>query len=288
MTCARIRSRALVALVLLTAGLAGCLASDAPPDVAGPADGAGNETEMPAVPARMSFGACDVQAGVFDVPAVLAAEKAPPGFTPTSAVEPDGPTASFVVDAHDCGNATSDAFDGTEEDVGWVAYFLAVDPPDEYEDESVDFYLLPVAAVTDAPQVLDVYEAWNLTFEEGTVDMTATTAPTARRGQLEVRSDNISSTLHTAVSSEVPSEDPDHRSRVFGVSDGKVTSIVDFDVSGSDRFMGGAERIVEPGSSAPGDLPLWAAENALTRGVGQHIVAERIDIQPLDPAEVAG
>lgn len=251
-------------------------------------NGTGNETNPSAVPSSMTFSGCDVQVGVFEVPAALAAEKIPEGFQPTSVVQPAAPTASFVVDAHNCEKATSDALEDPVEASGWVSYFLAVDPPDAYEDESVDFYFLPVASIADAPEVADVFEAWDVTVEEGTVDLSATTTPAARTGQLEVESNNISSTLHTAVSSEAAEGDPDHRARWFQVSDGEVTSIVQPTVSASGAFLGWAERVVETAPSDPGDLPFWAAVNPATRGVSQHLTAERIAFEHLDPAGVAG
>lgn len=311
-----------IALVLLLTApaMAGCIGSDASAGDAGPTDaddriasadnedtdgdnGAGDEsdnaddgdetsnddeTTPSAVPSTMTFSGCDVQVGVFEIPAPLVAEKIPQGFEPTSVLQPAAPTASFIVDSHACGDATSDAFDAPVEDVGWVIYFLAVDPPDEYGHESVDFYFLPVAGVSDSQEVLDVYEAWNLTFEDGTVDLTATTTPAARTGQLEVRSDNISSTLHTAVSSEAAEGNPDHRARIFDVSDGEITGIVQPTVSASGAFLGEAERIVETAPSDPGEVPFWTAANPATRGVSQHFIAERIDIQHLDPDEVTG
>lgn len=132
------------------------------------------------------------------------------------------------------------------------------------------------------------FQAWNLDVEEGTVDVTTTATPAAHSGQLEVQSNTISSTLHTAVSSEAADGDPDQGARLFDVSDGEITSVVQPTVSASGAFMGGAERVVETAPSDPGEVPFWAAVNPATRGVGQHFIAERIHVQHLDPGTLTG
>lgn len=241
----------------------------------------------------MSFKDCDIQVGAFEFPAALAAEAVPPGFEPTSLVAPDGPTATFAVDAHSCEHVTVqppnvwEPPDGTVEDVGWVSYVLGVDPPERFKEagtrNDVDHHRISLAAVADSEQVVDVFEAWNLTFEEGTVDMEETNAIAARKGQFTAESDSISSTLHTAVSPAAEGGNASHKGWSYIVDNGEVIGIVEFDVTGNTQFLGGAERIVETAPSNQDEVPFWAAKNPATRGVGLHFDVSSIDSQLRDP-----
>lgn len=304
-----------LAVLLAVPALAGCVGSDAPSGSGSPAgdapsdsadpadevddgaddadeevddgeDEAGEATDPSSVPSRLSFGGCDAQIGVFHLPADLAAEMAPSGFTPTSVLLPGDATASLIVDAHGCDAATSDAFDAPVDDANWVVYLLAVDPPEEYQQEGVDNYFILLGTVTTSPETVEVIEDWGIPAEEGTVDLTATTTPAGRNGQLEVRSDNVSSTLHTVVQPEGAGDDveEDTWNRKFAISDeDEVTGVMDINVTGHTAMVGGSERVVEPDGTDPGALPDLAVKNAATTGLGLHFVARDgfgIDLQP--------
>lgn len=238
----------------------------------------------------MTFNECDIQVGIFEFPAELAAGDVPPGFEPTSLLEPEGPTASFVVDAHACKTATSDGFEGSVRDVGWVTYVLGVDPPERFkkagERNNVDHHRISLAAVADSTKVVDAFDAWNLAFEEGTAEMEETDATAVRSGQFTADSDSVSSTLHTAVSPAAEGGNSSHRGWSYVVKNGEVTCIVEFTVTGDTQFLGGAERIDETPPSDPEDVPFWTAKNPATRGAGAHFDVSSIDIQPLDPETV--
>lgn len=296
------------AVVLPAVPLAGCVGSDAPSGPAGPTvdagDGAGNGTDRPgdnatranatggpAVPSRLSFGGCTVHLGLFFVPAAFIAEQVPPGFSPASQ-DPAGGTATVVAVGAACGNATSDGFDGPVDGVGAMTFFLAVDPPDEYEDGDLADHLLHIATANTFPEVVQVQQAWNLTsVEEGGVDLVETATAAARTGQVEARSENVSATLHTATESgATASAEPGFTARLYAVPDGEVTDVVDINVSAYNRTEGTAKMVFEPFGTGPADLAFWAATNAVTTGMGVHYVADglQVDHWRRAPAQVTG
>lgn len=176
------------------------------------------------------------------------------------------------------------------EDIGWVTYVLAVDPPERFKEagkrNDVDHHWISRAAVADSEQIVDVFETWNLTYEVGTVDMEETDAIAARRGQFEVDSDSVSSTLHAVVSPAADGGNSSHKGWSYIVDNGEVIGIVEFDVTGDTRFLGVAERFVKTAPTDPGAVPFWAAKNPATRGGGLHFDNESIDIQLRDPDKV--
>lgn len=296
------------AVVLLAVPLAGCVGSDAPSGPAGPTvdagAGAGNGTDRPgdnatrangtggpAVPSRLSFGGCTSHLGFFFLPAELVAEEVPPGFSPASQ-DPAGATATVIAVGAACGNATSDGFDGPVDGVGAMTFFLAVDPPDEYEDGDLADHLIHIATANTSPDVVEVQQAWNLTpVEEGSVDLIETSTAAARTGQVEARSENVSATLHTATeSASTASADPGFTVRLYAVPDGEITDVVDINVSAYNRTEGTAKMVFEPFGTDPGDLAFWTATNAVTTGMGVHYVADglEVDYRRRAPAEVTG
>lgn len=299
----------LLSVTLVLVALAGCVGSSGPSDAAPTVDdgtgqdgdagnatdgnGTGaNATEAPAVPSSISFGACKTHIGAFEIPEELAADEMPPGFSPASAFHPAGGTATVIAAGNACGNATSDALDGSVDGPGQFDLLLQVDPPDQYEDEDVLNYLIPILSVTTSPEVLEVYRAWNLTsFEKGSVELTETITPAARNGQVEARGENLSATLHTAVPSEAAGQDdPGFTSRMFVVPDGEVTDVVDINASAFTRITGAGEMALEPFGTDPVDRASWAVINAATTGYADHWVADGFEFElwRRAPAEVAG
>lgn len=286
---ARIPIVLLTALLLIAVPLAGCTGSSGPSDAVPTADdgdetdtgdetddgnatdGTGDNGTVPATTTRLTLAGCNAQQAVFVVPAAVAEGQMPEGFGPADPFGTGGATTALVAVGISCKNATSDGFADPVEGFGSFVAFLAVDPPDEYEDPDVDNYLLQVATVTSTEEVRSVYEDWNLSAEEGSVSLSVTgVSPGARKGTVDVQGEDVQATIHTAVQAQTRSE-ADFRVRTFGIVNGTVTDVVDIAVTGS-TFTDGVSKLElgTPPTDAD-DLQFWALFSPMS-GIATHYV----------------
>lgn len=187
----------LVAVVLVTAGLAGCIGS------AG--DDPSNNTRMDTVeeaPGRLAFDGCREILGVWELAYEDVAPYLPPGFEPTSLADEDtiGQNASMHLIAFDC----------TEpRDASVIFPWLPVVPPDDLVDPEADAFRLMLPCIGDAAFV-EVLQAWGAPCEVGDAQITTETeTPAAATWAFGAQSPNLTVRLEgTGVASGLLSNEP--------------------------------------------------------------------------------
>lgn len=252
---------ALVAVVLLAAGLAGCIGGDdAALEGANTTDAtdAANETDLGTlpdgepVPLDLEMADCYEQTGVFPVPAEAVGEL-PEGFEPVP-FDPAGQTATMLVIALDCSLPGDEAHSE-------VWGMVEVEPPEELAAEDAAFSLIALGAISSTERRAHVYEAWGM-GEDGilagdvTVETLAETPP-ARGGHVLGTDDDFTVHMYTTVEGE-PAPESAGKARAFGVDGGEVTGAMDVAWTDSQggyqtgeaalAFEGGAP-IPEPGGA---------------------------------------
>lgn len=247
----------LLALVLLTAGLAGCIGDDAgdleqanATDAAAEATNASELGTLPdgePVPLDIEMADCYEQTGVFPVPAEAVGEL-PEGFEPVP-FDPAGQTATMLVIALDC------SLPG-DEDHSEVWGMVEVEPPEELAAEDAAFSLIALSAISSTERRAHVYEAWGMGEDEilagdVTVETLAETPP-ARGGHVLGTDDDFTVHLYTATQGP-PTPEEAGQARVFGVADAEVTGMMDVSWTDSEEGLQGEALLdIEDGGM---DLP---------------------------------
>lgn len=237
--------QALVVVVLVAAGLAGCIGStDVPP---GNATDAGPTTDASVptfpngtpVPTTLAYEDCVEQGGSFPVPASAYEDRLPDGFAvaPYSAAgtvdgEPVGATGELVLLGFRCRLP-----DGATESVA-VAYLL-VDPPEAWADPDATFgHGLLLSWVTTSEASAAVYEAWGLGPVTGEVTLDGVETPAARAGTMEASADGATLRIDTATEGPA-TELAGSRLRLFAVhQNGTVTGAMDVDWTALQATLG--------------------------------------------------
>lgn len=132
----------LLLVLLITPGLAGCVASPPPP---------AETARVPPIASFVSFAACEAQAGLFRLPPGAADAFLPTGFDA-------GGVGSLIVLAFDCSNVTSAEPTGIAARGAW--WILRATPPPELRADDVDAHWAILGLVSDAPALDAVLASW--------------------------------------------------------------------------------------------------------------------------------
>lgn len=261
-----------LAVLLLTTGLAGCLGTtddagggDEPlaetsADEASTSTSDGDEpTNASSLPAPIRLDACTTQRAVFALPA-NEAPSLPSGFEPVPyADEPTGDTIQLVTHARACQHQGDEVVEllGT----------IPVDPPESYEAGPVDSYAVLLGGFASNGSILAFYQAAGLTDiveSEVTLELSEL-AEGAEVGEAHAPGDGFEVSVRTAAGGSASSSAPGVE-RVFGTQAGAVTGAVD--LGSSDRQVtgpGGATiNLVETFLPVDGEL---AGEGVHVRGL---------------------
>lgn len=258
------------ACLLLTLGLAGCLAADAP--TAGPAegaDGAGTADAGDGAPSERTLRGCTEQFGAFTIPARQAEPYLPDGFEPVGVAGvplADGTVALAVV-----GLACEDPGTGETVTQWWTE--IPVDPPERYAKEGAMFQYVHVFGVVTGAAMLEAYDAWGIArFVEGDVQVDVPIDPLLV-GAGGTRAANGTAEARLTTTAAGPAQTfPGGPARLFGVADGQVTGIVDAEFTAFTGAFGpamldddGLLPVTVDGPGAGGnfwgyDITFWPAE----------------------------
>lgn len=262
----------MLAVVLLGAGLAGCVGvDDAPLDNVTDA-GHDIDTSVPTfpngtpAPTSVAVRDCYEQGGALPVPASAYEDRLPEGFSlvpfgsTVAAAEPTGRTAELEVLGQMCTLP-----DGSS--VTRVFSYLMVDPPDAWEASDVTFgYGLVLGYVTTSDRQAAVHQAWGFgdVAQAGEVTFDVTQTPAARTGSIQVSADDVSLELDTAVEGP-PTVLEGQTIRWFALGeDGNVTGAKDGNWTSIQLNVG---QVTASGSGAFGTLDGLPAQP----GLGIHV-----------------
>lgn len=294
---------AVVLLVLVAVPLAGCTGSTDQQPAGGPGADEGNTTDDGNVtgeegiganasvdvevhPQRLTYAGCTMHQAAVPFP-FDQFSSAPEGFEPV-AYDPTGTTVELRLTGTFCDNATAATFD--VEDVGEFHAYVAVDPPDDHESSDVDRYLLNFGSIVGDEEVQQLRSAWNLGFPEiGSQSMTNTFADGARQGTYSAESDSISVTLQSATAGSGSSLD-DRTVRIFGLSNGNVTDVVDWTMANGTLTEGAARGVFQASGTDQDALVGTVAFNALLTGEAWHAFGDDLGFEMVrrDPGTLAG
>jgi hypothetical protein len=268
------REACVLILILLAAGLAGCLGGDDPPqlDPGPPAEGDGDEEpprpESPRFPGApdgedfpASWSGCESHEARFLIPADMVGEL-PAGFTPVSG-DPAGQTAVIAAQAHSCEGGSV-----LGRDLSPHAEFrlvVLVEPPPEYSESGVDEYQFLLDGVTSSETMAVQYWIWGFWIEIGEVGFSTVDGVVARVGQvtLDLFGDVE---LITVVQSAAP-DCGDRQVRTFSWDIEYEASYLDS--MATDLCRGeGIGKMLLPEPWPTDELPLWLLINTITTGQG--------------------
>ncbi len=211
-----------LALVLVAMALAGCV-SIGGEDPSLP-DGSSEERTGEEIPQALAFVGCREQVGLFTLPADAFEDELPPGFEPRG-LEGDDQTGLLTVYAWACDETHVEGLD--EEPVTEMVATLSVHPPQEHETENASAYAAILHGVTTRTDLMPLYDAWGLPFEQGDVEMTTQTDPTDTLRAGHASSTTSSQTiLNTNVGGPVESREAG-QARFFGVQEARLTAILE-------------------------------------------------------------
>lgn len=274
----------LLATLLVTAGLAGCVGSDdAPVGPAKTSNTTADEAPNASVPTfpngtpaptTLTFRDCYEHLGVVPVPASAYADRLPAGFSLASyAGEPSGTSAALEVVGEAC-----DRPDGTR--ISTVTTALLVDPPDAWENENAFGHGLVLSWVTTSEHHARVNEAWGFgdVAETGDVSLEETRTPAARQGTLQVSAGETTLRLETLAGGQ-PGQEDGNESRLFALgADGTVTGAKDVNWTSVEAVFGSG---VVSGSADAGLPHLVPAATGLAGHIwGWDATVTYVDLPP--------
>lgn len=181
----------LVAVLLSTAGVAGCIGSDgAPGDAANasdPSEDTGVSASGPTLPdgspARTSFTQtqCEETIAIFPVPSDDIEPWLPEGFEP---VTRQAGTASVSVATFDCAIDRDERV--TQHEIG-----LFVEPPERYQASWADGTFVELARVVDGGSLADTLQGWGFSeIVPGQANIDVTATPLAETGSTTASDDD--------------------------------------------------------------------------------------------------
>lgn len=259
----------LLALLLATAGLAGCLGSeDRPLEPSRETDGQlGLEGPIfpngTAAPLGHEIRECDQIVHVQRAPADVFEGRMPPGFTMVTG-DPAGELAMVLFVGQAC-----TWMDGSEVEIAKA--YVIVDPPDAWELAGASSHGLYLTVITTSQDLADLLAAWGLgpVVSVGDVSMETTLSAAGVTGHLDAAADGISLTIDT-VGAGKPEAFPERAGRMFVADETlTVTGALDFVSSQHGEILQGASRVSFSGFAPEGPLPAYPARGHLSWGVGQ-------------------
>lgn len=226
-----------IGVVVLTAGLAGCIGStdeaDPDPDLDPTAASNTTNTTTAALP-TVSLVNCSEHAGFFPLTPEEADEYTPEGFE----AKPPGflpafPTPVLEVFARVCTQGPEG------EPVREIITGIAVDPPDRLRNDSAERHLVQPIAITDDEAHLEAYRSFGLPFEPAEVTVENASTPAGAAWTTHASGDSVD--LRLATTTPGPREPLDGgTARVFGVDEGNLTGVADLEWTSAQGRQGEA------------------------------------------------
>lgn len=263
----------LLAVVLLTAGLAGCLGGeDAALEESNTTETtpAVNESDLGTlpdgspVPAETTLAGCHEQAGAFPVPRAFFEGEVPDGFEPVP-FGPAGASATLVVISLSC------SLSGEDQRVLWG--MLVVEPPEGLAPEDGDVSLLALGTISSDERQAHVYEAWGLGDEILTGDVTVENLQETnlgRGGHAMATDGDFTIHMYSSVGGE-PAPETAGQARVFGESGGELAGAMDISWTDSEGGFQDGEATL----AFEGQAPIPQPESA---GVAWHFWGDSYDV----------
>lgn len=223
---------AMLAIVLISAGLSGCLG----PSEQDPMTGEMGEDDE-AIPEDLQAGECREQLGIFPVEDEAVRPYMPPGFEPMPALPPDAyqgedpseQSATLLLVAFSC----------TEpRDVELLFPFVPVSPPEEMRVEEAYYHAVALPCIADATTAT-TFSAWNIPCATGTAGIEASTqTPAGAMWELEATAPDA--TVHMEGSSPaLQTPAGPEWIRVFHVEDQEVCALTDSRVDTHEHWQFG-------------------------------------------------
>ncbi len=270
---------ACLAVLLITAGLAGCIGTDdrSPPTQEGPDPGPttnhANESSETGPALEETTGTdplnesraptlrmvgCTEHIGLFPIPAPLAQLDLPEGFEPEPFEGIPG-SATYLVLGLGCdlGSFGSQGIG----DPGLMATGYVVQPPSQLA-ASVDRHIVFTGGAVEAPALAGLLAGWGLPVEEGTFSQnSAAVAAGSTTGSLLASADGFHAAM---VSNAGPRQGTEagYTARAFAVTDGQVQGHVDIETNGTVAGSLGEATLQQVGAPA------------LHQGIGIHRVED--------------
>jgi hypothetical protein len=244
----------------------------------GALDAAGNVTGNvtgPPVPLSLVFRDCQLRAVNAPVATDDAEAHLPSGFSPLPFFGAPG-QATMVMVTSRC-SAVATGFDNLS-DVAEGLLYLGVDPPAQYQDDSVGGYRVVLAHGSTSDALAAVFAAWNLTLASAQVALDTNAAgPAAHTTQ-----DTVGGVFTLATRTEATSlgPGPENRLRFFYVANATVVGVVDRVLHPTvQSFLGAADYSLSGSPLPDGEGPAYSGNYDWTG-----IQAFTIFPMPLPPA----
>lgn len=263
------RGALLTTVLLLGAGLAGCIGSDGTEtlDTSGVEDVAG--TDEAGVPVTFDYHGCSEHIGLVPVPFAGDSRIFPEGFEPTPyPLDPTGTSVTVVLMSLSCSHADSEA--GLDvADIDEFFFMVPVEVPEAYAADDVDLYALLLPSFVSNQEVADLYEAIGMPgVRVGDVTQEAMESPMARTGHA-LGTDGASwAHLYTAVAGAEEAGEAG-KARLFGVEDGKISGILEASWTEFSSVSGEATYRLDQGNLDPAVL-LFSLLFGTYSGIGVH------------------
>lgn len=219
----------ILAILLTSAALAGCIGSDDDPIESAGAENvttdATNTTlgllpDGSPVPTTVELSDCQLEAGFFQIPLQLAGEMAPSGATP-AATGPAGQTGTFIVSGLAC-------TDDTGESTGEVWGFVVVERPEGVPQSEYGDPVAAVGSFIDSDRLIEIYEAWGL-YAASPGEVTVETlqeTPAARAGHVLATNGDFTVHAYTSAPNQPSAEDASGV-QVLHFAEGEVQAVVE-------------------------------------------------------------
>lgn len=255
---------AVLAVVLVCAGLAGCIGSeDTRPEADVNATEGSPATQAGPVTDAVHLEGCSEHAGFFPLAPSDAEQALPDGFEPRSSYPGPAPVPALEIFSRTC--------EGEDEPIREIIAVVAVEPPEGYRNASAARQMALVWGATTSPSHQERYDAWGLPFDASNISVDRGSTPIA--GTWQTRATSGGDELRMATTVQASDDSGDGSSaRLFGVEDGELTGTADIEWTGSGVEQGQATLpLAEP-------LPLTPDPE----GIGLHILGFDETWRPAD------
>lgn len=262
-----------LAVCLLTVALSGCTST--PPgdsDHSSPPSSDADLANDP-VPAAgqlsLGFGDCTIQSAVIAAPSEIVAGEIPEGFAPVYG-DAAGATSLIGFSGTACANATSQESPAAHTEFRFYAF---VEPSPEWQNESVDDYLLLFFVTASDASTADLYDAWGHWVETRAVAVSSEDVGASALGTVNSAHGSEEWEIRTAVDSSSEECYDGKHMRSFAEGPNGIEGYVDIMTGPSCAWIG-SSKVMLPGAPAadPMDLVVWAGLNGILTGQGRHTI----------------
>lgn len=272
----------ILAACLVVVTVSGC--TGAPPHEEGDPSAHGDGPGLDDAPASgdhsLGFGDCTTQAALIPAPSDIVEGEIPEGFAPVYG-DDAGATSLIGLSGTTCADATSQ---DVSADHAEFRFYALVEPPPEWQNDSVDDYYVLFFVTTSDASAAQTYAEWGHWVENRDVLVESDDMGTSSFGTVRSAHAAEEWEVRTAVDSANEQCYEDKHIRSFAEGPDGITGYVDMKTGPGCAWIGTAKvTLPEAPTSDPMDLVVWAGLNGMLTGQGRHVVEPTTLMQEYTP-----